>query len=185
MLRQAADFQSSYCYNFVSEKQLMLANAAAYNLTVSAGKTSDSEDFDITLIPGTEKTDFSLYDEAYAASCGVKISLGEKLSESNIETDAAVWYRDGNNLYASADKPFRIYKVNKAPAETHLERVNIAAEITETADGCTVVFKDGGMLQCVVAGKAETEGIGWLVKQENGKTVFTKYGEADTLNIKF
>ncbi len=185
MLQKAAAFQSQYCYNFVTEKQLMLSSAAAYNLTLSAGDDPGTGGFGLVLTPGTESSGSPLYDEAYAVSCGVKISLGEKLSKKSISTDASVWYRNGNDLYASADRPFRIFEDSDS-AKVHLERVNVAARITAGETGSSVEFADGGLLQCVVSGSGSTQSEGWQTKSENGKTVFTKYGKAgDTLEIEY
>ena len=41
------------------------------------------------------------------------------------------------------------------------------------------------MLQVVVAGEAVTSSVGWSVQTRDGQTIFTKYGEADTLSLRF
>lgn len=183
---KVGQFQSDNGYNFVTEAQMMKASAAALHLTVSAAKTEGGSGFDVTLTPGQSAEDYSLYDSAYAASCGYKISLGEKLADKTVATDAKVWYRDGSDLYVSGDAPIRIFGVGENEAEkTHLERVNIAAVITLTDTGAEIAFKDDGMMQIVVSGSADADAEGWDVVTENGKTVFTKFGKAETITINY
>ena len=41
------------------------------------------------------------------------------------------------------------------------------------------------MMQLTVAGDAATDSEGWTVEEIDGNTRFTKYGEADTLNLHY
>ena len=41
------------------------------------------------------------------------------------------------------------------------------------------------MMEAVAVGKAQTSSVGWTVTEANGNTVFTKYGSADTLQIRY
>ncbi len=186
-IQKASDFQNKHGYNFVTEKQMMQSIAAAYNLDL---KLSDSENavrgkLDITLAPVAMSTDFPLYNKDYQNSCGVKIDFGEAFNLSKIATDADVWYRDGNSLTVSLNRNIRIYETNKKQTEPHIERVNIAAKIQKTESGEAVQFLDGGMMQLVVSGNASTDSNGWDVSRKDGKTIFTKFGKADTLEINY
>jgi hypothetical protein len=40
-------------------------------------------------------------------------------------------------------------------------------------------------MQTVVSGSASTDSAGWETQTRDGKTVFTKFGGADTLRITF
>ncbi len=44
---------------------------------------------------------------------------------------------------------------------------------------------DDGMMQVVVSGGATTADTGWEITDQNGKTVFTKYGSMETLTISY
>ena len=44
-------------------------------------------------------------------------------------------------------------------------------------------FCDGGMMTVEVAGNARTTSKGWETTQQEGKTLFRKYGKAETLKI--
>lgn len=186
-IQKASDFQDKYNYNFVTEKQMMQGIAAAYNLDL---KLSNSENaakgkLDITLAPGTTSTDFPLYNEDYQNSCGVKIDFSEAFNISKIATDADVWYREGNSLYVSLNRNIRIYGTRKQQTEPHIERVNIAAEIQKNESGATVRFLDDGMMQLVVSGNASTESAGWDVSRKDGKTIFTKFGKVEMLDVRY
>ena len=187
MVNVAADFQRKHRYNFVREDQLMLASAAAQNLVISpkSADNSGKAGLDVTLIPAHISEDFPLYDERYAMSSGYKISLGDKLSGKKLAVDASVWYRDGSSFFVSADRPVRLFETDKKAEPSHLEQVNVAAEITSAAKGVRVNFLDSGMLQCVVAGKARTADAGWKIEERDGHTIFTKFGKAQTLTITY
>ena len=99
--------------------------------------------------------------------------------------DADVWYREGNAIYFAANRDVEIYETNGGRDAAHIEQINIAARIEGREDGAEIEFLDGGMMQLVVSGKADTDSPGWTVTENGGKTMFTKYGEAETLNITF
>ena len=69
--------------------------------------------------------------------------------------------------------------------QPHLKQVNLPAEITTVSNGAEIAFQEDGMLQVVVAGEAVTSSVGWSVQTRDGQTIFTKYGEADTLSLRF
>ncbi|MEG2008180.1 MAG: VCBS repeat-containing protein [Oscillospiraceae bacterium] len=179
-LQTADDFRRAHGYNFTGEDQLMLATAAAFNLNVSVRQ--DDAGFGFTLTPSAASDAFPLFDERYQASCGAKISLGEKLAGSALKVDASVWSREGDNIYVSLDRPVRVLAGEQGEAP-HLCRVNIAARITPTDSGARVEFSDGGMMQLTVAGAAKTASDGWKAEERDGGTTFTKYGAADTIEL--
>lgn len=180
----AEAFRRKNGYSFVMEDQLMLASAAAENMTLSvAGEEGGS--FGAVLTAGVRGIDFKLYSGDYRGAVGARISLGEALDGKNIATDAAVWTRDGNDLYVSLDKPVRIYEADGEQTGTHLTNVNLPAFISANATGVNVAFSQGGMMQVTVSGGASTDDKGWKITEYEGKTMFTKYGEADAINIIF
>lgn len=186
-LQKVSDFQKKHNYNFVMEDQLMKATAAAYNLGVILSNTegADGKSLDITISPRVLSKDFALYDEDYQYSCGAKIEFGEAYNINKIAVDADVWYRYGNCIYVGLNRNVRIYESSKQTKVPHIERVNIAAKIEKTDDGTAVMFLDGGMMQLVVDGDASTTSEGWIITRENERTVFTKYGDAAILDIKY
>jgi len=186
-LQKIADFWKKHNYNFVMENQLMKASAAAYNLGIVLANTegADGKSLDMTVSPRTLSKDFALFDVGYQNSCGVKIEFGEAFNAENIAVDADVWYRDGNCIYAGLNRDVRVYEASRRADTPHIERVNTAAIIEKTVTGAVINFMDSGMMQLVVDGKASTATEGWTVTTENGKTVFTKYGDAATLELKY
>jgi len=169
-------FQWQYGYNFVREDQLMAASAAASNLDVLVEREGDS----LRLTAQARTQDGPLYDPVSQAAMGVEIAFAEHVDANAFETDAQVWYRQGNSLFVSLAAPV---SVSHQEAQSPLRQVNLPAEITVQEQGAEVCFLSDGMLQVVVAGKAATDCAGWTVTEQNGNTVFTKYGSADTLQI--
>ena len=53
------------------------------------------------------------------------------------------------------------------------------------AKAATLNFLDDGMMQVKVSGTASTNSMGWNMETEDNITTFTKFGAADTLEIKF
>ncbi len=158
MISQVEEFRSINRYNFVTEEQLMLATAAAYHLTVTASREDESGA--ITLTSGTTCTDYALFDENFQNCCGVKVTPGEVLSGMELETDA-----------------------DHSGDENHIEAVNVPADITLLDGGAQIAFLEGTMMQVTVYGAAGTDDAGWNVVQEDGRTTFTKYGQAETLTL--
>jgi len=186
-LQKADGFWKKHSYNFVMENQMMKASAAAYNLGIALKSTegADERSLDITISPRVLTKDFALYDEDYQNSCGVKIEFGEAFNADKIAVDADVWYREGNCIYAGLNRDIRVYETRRRSDSPHIERINVAAKIEITGTGAVVDFLDGGMMQLVVDGEASTASEGWTVTKADGKTVFTKYGKAAALELKY
>ena len=64
--------------------------------------------------------------------------------------------------------------------------INLPAEITVLENGAEIVFLEDGMLQVITPKgyTADTNTVGWTVTEREDCTVFTKYGSADTLQIR-
>ncbi|NLT63154.1 MAG: VCBS repeat-containing protein [Clostridiales bacterium] len=187
-LKQLSDFWWENGYNFVKEDQMMTATAASYNMNVTVEGVNFAVDspIDILVKANEISSDFPLYNKLYQNSAGAKIVFSENIDARNIATDADVWKLEGNTLYISLNKPVSV-KDTLAEAENniHIERVNIAADIKTNPDGAVISFLDNGMMQAVVSGRAETASEGWTVSERDGKTIFTKYGAADVLDISY
>jgi hypothetical protein len=173
-----SDFWWKHGYNFAGEHQLMAATAAAYNLTVTA---SGDLETGLSLTPGAASDDFPHYDENFQNASGVKLVFKEGVDVSALSVDADVWRTSGNAVYLGLNRPVSVK--SGASASNHIERVNVPAEITSDSNGAELRFLDGGMMQVVVSGAAETSDDGWIITSRDGKTIFTKYGGADTLRI--
>ena len=184
IIQKASNFQSKYNYNFVREDQLILASAASYNLDIDI-KKNKTDDFDITINPVYNKSDHPLYNEDYIKSSGCRISLSKSLKNKNIVTDANVVYKKDNNIYVSADKPFRVFEYDLEFEESKLRRVNIPANINNTTEGIEINFLDDGMMQCVVEGKVTTTNEGWDVEYNKNLniTTLTKFADKEKLII--
>lgn len=185
-MQQLSDFWWRFGYNFAEEDQMMAATAAAYHLdaNVSGSGFSVDQPIDITITPKADETDYALWDEDYQNASGLKIAFSENVDTSQLGIDADVWRLDGHTLYLGLNRSVSVVS-GGAAAEHHIERVNIAAKIEATGSGATVTFLDDGMMQVVVAGKAHTKNAGWDVMEKDGHTVFTKYGSADVLQLKY
>ena len=167
-LQKVSDFQWKFGYNFVREDQLMAASAEALALTVDA-KTQNGA---LTI---AAKDDTSV---------GVEIQFSQDHSAAAFAVDADVWYQRGNSLFVSLNRPVTLTAGELSQA-AHLTQVNLPADITLLSNGADIAFQADGMLQVVVAGDAVAASAGWDVETRDGKTIFTKYGEADTLSLRF
>ena len=178
-------FREKHGYSFVMENQLMYASAAAINMTLDV-KNGSGEGFDITLSAGGETNRAAMYDADYQGSTGARISLGEALADEDIAVEAAVWRREGDEIYVSLCRPVRLASGEQAEG-AHLTRINLPAAVSVTETGAAVQFKEGGMMECAVSGAAYTESEGWTCEtNEAGETVFTCYdAEPRALNITF
>lgn len=176
-VNKVQQFQWQHGYNFVREDQMMYASAAAYNLDVLV----EQEGENLRLTAKEISTDGTLYDPGFQKAVGVEIQFAEDIDAAVYFTDAAVWYRKGNSLFVSLTESV---SVSTDEAASCLRQVNLPAEITVLDDGAEITFLSDGMLQAVCHGKAETSSEGWTVTEQNGNTVFTKYGGADTLLIR-
>lgn len=172
-------FQWQYGYNFVREDQLMAASAAAYNLEVAVQQQGNS--LHLTALEQSQSGD--LYDALAQNAMGVEVEFAENIDASSYETDAQVWYREGNSLYLSLAQPVTVSR--QVEDTSCLRQVNLPAEIRLVDNGADVKFLADGMLQVVAYGQAQTSSVGWTVTEQNGNTVFTKYGSADTLLIRY
>lgn len=166
-LQKVSDFQWKFGYNFVREDQLMAASAAALNLTVEA-KTEDGA----LTITGSDP------------SMGVEIAFSQDHSAQAFSIDADVYYCRRNSVYVGLNRPVTL-RSGAEEEQPHLKQVNLPAEITTVSNGAEIAFQEDGMLQVVVAGEAVTSSVGWSVQTRDGQTIFTKYGEADTLSLRF
>ncbi len=174
-----SDFQWSHGYNFMKEDQLMYATAAAYNLSVTV---SADEGGNITIAPGYISDDFPLFD-ADAQSCsGLRVSFSEGLAAS-FTPEARVWKETDDGYALGLDGEVTLRRDGEAAR--HILQVNVPASVDATDGGAVIEFIGDGMMQAVVDGAAETSDEGWRVETRNGDTVFTKFGDPDTLHITY
>lgn len=178
-VKLAEAFRQNNGYNFVGEDQLMLASAAAYNLSVDA----EASDGKLTVTPDAVSRDFPLYDEAYQSACGIRIRFAQRIDTSKLSCSASVQKWQDGALYISLDKP-AVIDFSDAAASP-IERVNIPADITVGEDTAALSFLDDGLMQVSVRGKATTDCAGWNIETADGITTFSKFGSAETLEIKF
>ena len=178
--QKAAQFQQTFGYVFVREDQQMRAAAAALNLQVDARMKNGV----LTLTADRAGTDFALYDARTQSAMGVEVEFSERCSAAGYAADANVWYQKGNSLYVSLDRPVTLTRTERS-GSAHLAQVNTPARITLDDGGAEVAFLEDGMMEAVVDGAAVTSSVGWTVTRQEDQTVFTKYGSADTLQIRY
>lgn len=177
-IKEADSLVNDYEYNFVQENQLVKMAAAALNTYVNAKWENDA----LYLSAKPKSTDIPLYDKRYQNSVGVKIILANGVSADEFNVDASVYYKKDNCIYASLDKGAVISKKGEKN-DIPITAVNLPADISKDKDGAQVKFLDGGMMTVTVNGNAKTNSDGWEVTQQNGKTIFRKYGKKETLKI--
>lgn len=182
---KAADFARRYNYNFVTEDQYVKAIAASYNTDFSVIIDSiKGKDKNIVITSKTIDRTIPLYDEDYQKAVGVKVVLGEKYLEQTLSTNSPIWHVKDQVIYMGVDGESTISK--EKGNKFHLNRANLPVDIRYTDNGAQVKFLSGGMMQVEVTGNATTEDEDWIItKSENqDATIFTKFGEPETLNIK-
>lgn len=167
-----------YGYVFVREDQMAKAVSAAYNVDVKADMTDG-----VIRISGTVRDENRrLYDENYTDCVGVRVVFADGVDAEDYTTDANVWKATENAVYVSLDKTVELTKGSDGD-KLKITDVNIPATIKHTGKGATVRFADGGMMSVRVEGDATTASKGWKTEKDGDFTVFTKFGEADTLKI--
>lgn len=171
------DFRRANGYSFVREDQLMRASAAAYDLTVGVSSVLG----EIMLTPGAQSEDLPLYDARYQNACGVRIAVAAAYDASQIMTDARVLLRGEHDLTVSLDGAVTLSP--EALEDSRLKRVNLPAKITADEDGAQIAFLDGGLMEVCVRGEAATDSEGWETETREDETIFTKFGDAETLRI--
>ncbi len=163
-LQKVSDFRSKYGYNFVREDQMMAASAAARSLSV----TAEVQNGVLSLLADQD-------------DMGVEVAFAEYVDGSSYCTDAKVWHREGNSLFIALDDGVCVYQAEDTGSP--LRQVNLPADITVEGDNVTVAFRGDGMLQVVSESGYTTADPGWAVTEQESGTMFTKYGEADTLHL--
>ena len=158
----------------------MRCAAAALNLQVDARM----RDGVLTLAAGQAGDGFALCDARTRNAMGVEVEFSARRSAADFAADANVRYQKGNSLYVSLDRPAALTKAERAGG-AHLARVNTPARITPSESGAEVAFLEDGMMEAVVDGNAVTSCVGWTVTRQENQTIFTKYGGADTLQIRY
>ena len=71
------------------------------------------------------------------------------------------------------------------PADSRILSVNTPAGISLSESGASLAFSEPGMMELIVSGSAEAVSDGWSREEFDGKTRFVKFGEAETLEIKY
>lgn len=175
----AETFRKKFKYNFMKEDQMMKAIAAAYNLTVSV----DANDGILKINPVSADNNMPLYDENAQSAAGIKVEFSSHY-KGKYSTDAVVWSKSRNTLYAGLDREISILPYEKQEKQ-HLLRVNVPAKISVNDDGVDISFLDDGLMQAVVKGRAFTKDSHWKSVYENGETTFTAFGEKRNLQIIF
>lgn len=177
-IRKVDNLVNDFGYNFVQENQLAKMVAAAYNTNVKAKWENDT----LYLSAEAKTTDIPLYDKNYQNAVGVKVILADNVMADGFNVDASVSYKKDNCIYVSLDKGAKISK-NGENSDINIMAVNVPADISKNKDGATIKFRDGGMMTAEVKGSAKTESDGWQTTQQDGVTIFRKYGKAETLQI--
>lgn len=172
-IEQVQRFREKYGYNFNREDQLMLASAAALQQSVQA--------------QGSLRNGLTLTSDAsdeIGRSLGVRVLLSRAVECESLSVDADVWQRKDCELVLGLN---RTVCLTMQPMEetTHISRINMAAELTMQENGAKVQFLSGGMMELAVVGKASTTCEGWIVTEQNGETIFTKFGNEEILELSF
>lgn len=185
---KAANFTKKYNYNFVTEDQYVKAIVASYNTDFNVSINNKLKKQNIVINTQIKDKNIPLYDENYQKAVGVKIALGEKYLDKAINVDSSVWYHGDNVVYMGVGEKASISIANTSNKDDkfHINRANLPVNIEYSDDGAQVKFLYGGMMQLEVSGDASTDDKDWIItKSENrDATIFTKFGEADTINIK-
>ena len=138
----------------------------------------------MAISPSAISHDFPLYDADAQSSMGIRLTFSQSLGV-DFSTDSGVWKETEGGLAVGLAGPVEIFPESAGADEAHIAQINTPAQVTADEAGAEIVFLGDGMLQAVVQGSAATEDAGWTVEERDGKTIFTKYGAADTLHITF
>ena len=180
-ISKLSEFQWKFGYNFMKEDQLMRASAAAYNLRVTVRPDGNCG---FSIIPESISKEFPLYDDATQKASGLKIAFSTSV-EDEFYTDSPVYKVTEDALAVGLPGAVRVFVTEEKQTVPHIQQINVPADITCNADGAEIAFIGDGMMQVVVFGAAKTDCIGWDTETKDGKTIFTKYGSADILNITY
>lgn len=175
---KVGDVVNTHDYMFVREDQMAKAVSAIYNADIKAGMTDDG----IYISADVRDTSRGLYDENFSKSIGVKVVFADDVDAGQYVTNAQVSRSEGNALYVSVGDGVTIKPGNYDGLI--IEGVNIPATVRCGRDSATVKFLEGGMMSVRVRGEATTRSKGWSVEHDGDDTIFTRFGDAETLRIK-
>jgi hypothetical protein len=108
-----------------------------------------------------------------------------RVSRNFIKT-TPVWRYQDNSIYLAING--RSVIEPGEPDGVHITRVNVPAKFEtdpNTGNVQSVTFLDGAMMQLAVYGDADTDSEGWTVTKQGNETIFTKFGSAETLVIRW
>lgn len=182
-IEQLNEFRTNNSYNFVTEDQYAKMVSMSKNVNIYPKKENNEIKFDVEVL----NKKIPLYDEKYLEAIGVKMILGEKLQDKNINIDSKIWKKEGNVIYLGVDRLTKIGNVKKEKEEIRILRSNLPVELVGKNKKKKIFeFKEGGMMEIEVEGEAYTKTKGWEVTKLRNKnsTIFTKFGEPSKIEIR-
>lgn len=96
-----------------------------------------------------------------------------------------MWFKEEGAIVVGMNHPVTIRLREGWTEPSHITQVNMAARLGVSDTGASIHFLGSGMMQAVVAGQVTTPSKGWTITEENGYTVFTKFGAEETLQLQF
>lgn len=179
-VKKVGEIVDSNDYMFVGEDQMAKAVAAAYNTDITVLRTGN----DLIIKSSVRDEKRGLYSKAYSECAGIKLIFGANDSAKNYAPDANVWNREDNAIYLGLDKTVRLSR-NNSGMSINVKQINIPSKVKIDGNSAVIEFLESGFMCVRVAGMAVTDSEGWTSKSdENGDTIFMKFGQAQRLKIK-
>lgn len=169
-VQHVADYVKRNKLSFVKEDQLAKMSAASSNFNVLVKKSGSS----FALVPTTEKTDFQLYDKAYADVVGVRIEICKDDNINKYSSNADFYFQEDNSLTVTLNKEITVDKTDylRNDKTSHISSVNVPCKINFGEGMATLSFDDGSYVEIKVFGKAETNVKNLTSEYDGQYTIF-------------
>ncbi|PWK09647.1 FG-GAP repeat domain-containing protein [Tumebacillus permanentifrigoris] len=177
-------FRTDNDYNFMTEEQMFRTFRTVLGSRVELVPASSGTQFNLRVTPPAD----AKWLGDYLKVLGVKVELGEKFAGQQVQTDADLYMRKGNDLYMGVWQKATFTIVPTAAAETpHLTRANVPIEVQTEGNRITldVLGKALQQMKFYAPNGLQVDSAGWAVKQAGEQYVLTRYGDVTQLRVQY
>lgn len=177
------EFRNKYNYTFMTEQQM-----ARSFLNTFRGKVGvEMTDNELKLTPDMSEVPWQV--KEYENTLGVRIELGEKYKDMELDTDSWFFYKDEHAYFIGVDKPVTIKLTEKSEIDNriYVVKTNSPALIEQSGESLKVTLNTAGMQEITFHSPVPLEFTGekmdYVLTEGNNYTVI-HYGDKVTFEVK-